>query len=55
MAEFRIGVVVPTREPQIKVDPGLRVGKHVFRLVVVNDRGEESLPDERTVTIVLRQ
>ena len=52
MAAFRPGLTVPTREDQIKVDPGLKVGKHVFRLVGVNDRGEESEPDDRVVTIV---
>ena len=55
MSEFRPGETKVTRESQIKVDPGLRPGRHLFRLVVVNDRGEESLPSERVVTIVDRR
>jgi hypothetical protein len=55
VAEFVPGREVPTREPRIDVDPGLRPGTYLFRLVVVNDRGEESLPDERVVTIVDRR
>ena len=54
MAEFRPGVMLRTKEPQIKVDPGLKPGPHEFALVVVNDRGEESPPDVRLVTIVGR-
>jgi hypothetical protein len=55
MAELVPGRPVPTREPRIDVDPGLKPGKYLFRLVVVNDRGEESLPDERVVTVVDRR
>lgn len=55
MAEFRPGQTHVTREPQILVDPGLRPGRYVFRLVVVNDRGEESPAAERVVTVVERR
>jgi hypothetical protein len=55
MAEFRTGETQVTRESQIKVDAGLKPGRHLFRLVVVNDRGEESLPSDRVVTIVERR
>jgi len=54
MAEFRPGVVLRTKEPQIKVDPGLKPGAYQFALIVVNDRGEESQPDVRLVTIAGR-
>ena len=54
MAEFRRGQTHVTREERILVDPGLRPGRYVFRLVVVNERGEESAADERIVTIVDR-
>jgi hypothetical protein len=54
MAEFRPGVLHQTREPQIPVDPGLKPGTHEFALVVVNERGEQSQPDVRVVTIVER-
>jgi hypothetical protein len=55
MAEFVPDRELTTREPRIDVDPGLKPGKYLFRLVVVNDRGEESAPDERVVTIVDRR
>jgi len=54
MAAFEPGVPHQTKEPQIQVDPGLKPGAHQFALVVVNDRGEESEPDVRVVTIVER-
>lgn len=54
MAEFRPGEPHLTREPQIKVDPGLKPGPHEFALVVVNERGEASEPDVRVVTITER-
>jgi hypothetical protein len=54
MAEFHPGVQLRTKEPQITVDPGLKPGLHRFALVVVNERGEESEPDVRLVTIVER-
>jgi hypothetical protein len=54
MAAFGPGVLHRTKEPQIQVDPGLKPGVHHFALVVVNDRGEESEPDVRVVTVTER-
>jgi hypothetical protein len=51
MAEFVPGTPVVTREPVVTVDAGLRPGRHVFRLVVVDDNGQQSAPDERIVTV----
>jgi hypothetical protein len=52
MAPFRPGAEQITREPRIDVDAGIKPGTHVFRLIVVNDKGVESPPVEQTVTIV---
>jgi hypothetical protein len=54
MAVFRPGELHRTKEPEIKVDPGLKPGTYQFALVVVNERGEVSEPDVRVVTIVGR-
>ena len=43
---------IETRTPAVVVDAGLPVGSHVFRLEVVNARGQRSQPVEVTVTIV---
>jgi hypothetical protein len=51
MAEFVVGTPVVTREPVVTVDAGLRPGRHLFRLVVVDNDGQESAPDERIVTV----
>lgn len=40
-----------TDSPTLQVDNKLRPGTHVFRLVVVDDEGLESRPDEITVTV----
>jgi hypothetical protein len=42
---------VKTDSPTLQVDNQLRPGAHVFRLVVVDDSGRESRPDEITVTV----
>jgi len=52
MAPFRPGAEQTTREPRIEVDAGIKPGTHVFRLIVVNDKGVESPPVEQTVIIV---
>jgi hypothetical protein len=41
-----------TEEPYIKIEGGLEPGRYLFRLEVVNRRGEVSAPDERWVEIV---
>ena len=51
MAQFVPGTPVVTREPVVTVDAGLRPGRHRFRLVVVDNDGQESAPDERIVTV----
>ena len=42
---------VKTEQPTLQVDNVLRPGAYVFRLVVVDDAGFESRPDEITVTV----
>jgi hypothetical protein len=37
----------------VTVDAGLRPGRHRFRLVVVDDSGNRSSPDELVVTVTL--
>ena len=44
MAKFVIAQPVETIKPEVVVDAGLKAGKHVFQLVVINDRGQASLP-----------
>ncbi|GAB4275676.1 MAG: hypothetical protein Kow0092_31300 [Deferrisomatales bacterium] len=52
MAGFRPGTTVVTREPFVTVDAGLPPGRYRFRLVVVDDHGNRSLPSEVVVTVV---
>lgn len=52
MAVFEPDRPVTTAEPRVVVDAGLPPGRHRFRLVVVNDRGIPSEPDEAVVTVV---
>lgn len=42
---------IEQREPLLRVENRLDVGAHRFALVVVNDRGIESEPDEFVVTV----
>jgi hypothetical protein len=55
MAEFTPGVAIETAEPLIEVTVSrtnpLRIGRHRFRLVVVDDSGNQSLPDEVDVIV----
>lgn len=51
MAIFRIGEPVTTETAAVVVDAGLRVGFHRFRLVVVDDAGQTSQPDEALVQV----
>lgn len=51
MASFAINQTLVTREPVITVDAGLRPGLHRFRLVVTDDQGISSQPDEVVVQI----
>ena len=56
MAKFNIGVAVETTDPGVEVtidaNSSLPVGRHRFQLVVVDDSGNNSLPD--TVEIIVR-
>jgi hypothetical protein len=48
---FSANKAVETTRPTVVVDSGLPVGRHVFRLVVVNRDGRSSQPAEVVVTI----
>lgn len=55
MAEFTFGQTVETKEPVVEVtvnpDRPLPTGRHRFRLVVVDDSGNASLPSDVEVII----
>lgn len=51
MARFEINQTLFTREPAIVVDAGLRPGLHRFRLVVSDEQGLASRPDEVVVQV----
>ena len=55
MAEFVIGAVVETAEPtvEVTVSPNrpLGVGRHPFQLIVVDDSGTISAPDQVAVIV----
>lgn len=51
MATFKIGQTLATTEPAIVVDGGLPLGRHLFRLVVVDDSRRESLPQDAIVEV----
>ena len=69
MADFRDQQKFETREPFIKVDPGLPVGRYRFQLTVVDNDGNRSkaallnveivrgpiLPDPRLVDPITRE
>ena len=56
MAEFIVNVPIRTEDDTIEVtvapDNALRTGRHRFRLVVVDDSGNESEPDEVVVMVI---
>jgi len=52
MAVFKPREPVETREPTVRVDPGLRPGVYRFQLVVVNELGRASTPDVITVVVL---
>lgn len=54
MARFEIGTTLPTTEPFIVVDAGLPSGRHRFQLVVEDEAGNQSRPDQVIVTLVAR-
>jgi hypothetical protein len=55
MAEFIINQEVKTDTPTVEVtlspDRPLRIGRHTFRLVVVDDSGNISIPDDVVVIV----
>lgn len=60
MAEFVINAVVdtkdkPTVEVTVSVDKPLALGKHRFQLVVIDDAGNKSIPDEVQVIVADQQ
>ena len=51
MARFVVGTPQVTREPTITVDAGLPVGRHRFRLEVVDASGQRSAPDDAIIEV----
>ena len=51
MADFKLKPAYVTKAPTIQVDAGLEIGSHRFQLVVVDENGNRSKPDEIVVTI----
>lgn len=51
MPRFEAGIPITTREPQVSVEPGLKPGRHLFRLEVVDSAGNRSRPAELVVTV----
>ena len=56
MPEFRLNQPISTQDPKVEVtvnrDQPLPIGKHRFRLVVIDQAGNESVPDEIEVIVV---
>jgi len=52
MADFRQQRQFKSREPQLRVDPGLPPGSYVFQLVVADQGGNQSRAAKVKVTIV---
>jgi hypothetical protein len=59
MAEFAVNTDVVTREPTVEVtlspDRPLRLGRHTFRLIVIDDSGNKSIPDDVVVIVADQQ
>ena len=51
MARFPLNTPVTTREPEVTVDAGLEIGRHRFRLVVIDREGRTSQPHEAIVEV----
>lgn len=56
MAEFRLNQPITTQDAKVEVsvtrEQPLAVGKHRFRLIVVDQAGNESVPDEIEVVVL---
>ena len=51
MADFTRTKRVETEEPEIRVDPGLKEGRYVFQLTVIDQDGNTSSPAQIKVEI----
>jgi hypothetical protein len=51
MARFEINTPLITREPTVTVDAGLAIGRHRFRLEVIDAQRRTSLPHEAIVEV----
>jgi hypothetical protein len=51
VARFAIDTPITTREPTVTVDAGLAIGRHRFRLDVIDREGRASLPHEAIVEV----
>jgi hypothetical protein len=52
MAVLRLNVPLATEEPILQVENQLRVGRHVFRLVVEGHRGDRSEPRDVVIQVI---
>jgi hypothetical protein len=52
--QFQPNIPFASPNPTIVVDAGLAPGDHRFRLVVFNERGQQSAPVEFTVSVIRR-
>src|SRR5262245_56633210 len=51
MARFEINAPITTREPTVTVDAGLSIGRHRFRLEVIDAQRRTSSPHEAIVEV----
>ena len=51
MARFLVNTPITTREPTVTVDAGLEIGRHRFRLAVIDREGRTSPPHEAIVEV----
>jgi len=51
MARFDINRPITTREPTVPVDAGLPIGRHLFRLEVIDRQGRRSTPNDAIVEV----
>jgi len=52
MAAFEPNRPISTDRPSVVVDAGLQPGRYRFRLVVIDEAGNESLPSDQIITIL---
>ena len=51
MARFDLNTPITTREPTVPVDAGLPLGRHLFRLEVIDRQGRRSTPNDAIVEV----